>query len=784
MKSALESYKALYAELSQQPNPRLSEKEQGYDKDLTIAIRLMEQGHSALDIAKAIRTASPMLADYQNDPRGQNIYLNRIRENINAAFWQKSQTAASTVQDSYKKERDALQNAYTKEGRTRSYGLAEDSEIAVTLLTRGFSRENILTAIRRHTPAHDADASYFAVLETGLLQTQTRYQEIRDFHKERLTSPADAYRRYAKTYMAATKTRRLTDFDEQRIAEALYRDITNGKPIQDDAMESFLPFLRQGVLYASPVYTEPGRDSDRYIQSVLENFKSNYYAERSKAQETLPGVAKKLSQRVRTLKEEVQDYINLHGDAFLDGVAAKELLQQGESQEHITASLFHNNLPNFQNRETALTYAKTIFDSAQRSLHMEKEVEAIPLLPKQGSVRSKDEVLKLYRQILKERTLRNPGFLFELTEPYADRDAAEEILNRFKGIDTGVLKEAIMEGSPRANLPGIPPDYADQVLSQAQGRLRRALTYQKQQTEREKNFNRLRGLSTGGVYGEEDTPMSRLKDGRVTCKMLRQGMNEDDIRRYLLALANPKGDGITPEQRQYADQILLTSKNVLIREQTIVQFLSPQDKPTCRSQYLQTMQRAYQSKGFFQASMDVAACKTLKQAKFSLKEIRLTIAQNSPVAIEPGRDEGYLDYVNSQADQEILRDKEREQNYVVLPRLTTKADGKRIPCPEELHYQRQKMQEDLKLLPTPAGDAKIARALLNSGYSERELEDALDAEPLQSETHSEQGEEVHYGERILKTVREYMQEEVQGRGKDKVKVRTRTTVTTTESTET
>ena len=800
-----------------------------YQDDLTIAIRLLEKGYSVDDVIKALKAHSPMIKSLKNG-RASSIYLERVFDNINQEWTHKSDNAFGAAQASYNLRLDALTKKYDGYDK-KKFGLYQDGEIGLALVIQeGFTPEIVEEVVKRNSPNRSKqDSTYLSTLRDCIVETSTRYKNIWTQDENKLDTVADVYRQEAKAYMQSTKTTILSGSDESKIVDKIYGNII--KQVQkehpefhgdakkiDEMMDSTIkPFLHKAIIQASPVYTEPGRDKDQYITSILSGFESDYETRKNLSSARYPLTQELYVKKLSDLQEKVTSYMKTHDVTFQDGLAAKELLTARQAPQNILRAIVENSAVNLQ-KDSAYSniqdYAKNVLKKAEDCLHAEKEIVNFvsdKVLPERGSYHELGiSMTDLYRYMMHERLERYPSFSLEMTEPFADRDAVEKLIHRFPDFDRLDLKRAILDASPRAQLPGISDKYADDIIHYAEDRLRRVEEYRHKESEYQQEFNKLRGLSSEGVY-ENDNPMNSFKDGRIAVKMLRKKVSRDDIKKYLVALA--KASAITLPFA-YADKILLAASHVIARGDEIADYVPKNTEAHSRSPldiYMSKMHEKYQEKGFFDSSMDIKTMKEmLDETQFRPDQIKEIILTKSPVAEEPGRDKGYGDYVIKQVALEREREEEKIKRYVITPRINfidenavdnaradmenaennvmdfarvkTLAHTEKPSCEEEYTYQRERMTNELDIGSwTHLMEVMLASALLAAGYAKEELEETLNNHV--PESYSNEYSSVSYGQGILTEVNTSVQTEVQTLTPELVRTVVTTTTTTTETTE-
>lgn len=776
------------------------------DNDLTISIRMLEEGYNLDDVMKVLRESSPFKKIMKkDDPHAMAVYIDEVLGGVNREWKHRAGSSFASAKNSYQTRLTNLQNKY-RDYKTDSFGLYQDGELALDLIRRdGFTPEIAEAVVERCTPNQQADSAYFGTLHDALTETCDRYQGIQDFDPETdIETEADVYRMYAKDFMEKTQTEILSGSDEQKILESIYDRVVQAAPGEKSYYkanpEAFdrmvdthvMPLLRKGIVDASPVYTEPGRDRDQYVTSQLAEFQSKYEIRKHLSSERYPETKTRYEEKRKTMEKQVESYLDMHSQSYFDGLAAKELLQEHYAPANIIRSIAENTKVEardigYPDKEK---YAAYVFSCAEKNLHAESEIKAIstiPDLPK-GVPAEKLGVSEkeLYQIAMKERMLDYPSFELEMSEAYADRDAVEKLLTRYPDISEMRLEQALFEASPRAQLPGASEGYAKSVIRAAKARLKAVQGRQDRQEQLQKKYNAMRGISSQGVQG--DNPMARMKDGHITVKMLRRKIPVDDIKSYLVSIADASTTaGMIPAA--YAEEILRLSQNVLKREKALADFKpktrtkteqTTEVRTSCVDDYMEKMQEEYKKKGFCQPSMDIRVVgRMMAEKKYKSEQVERVVLEHSPVAAEPGRDENYAAYVRRQAELERRKEEERIKNYVAVPRIEQKSSS---PL-EEYEYQRQKAQQDLgygpgDLLPM-AIDTAIFTAMLAEGFAAATIAGALTQNYTPSgwdESHTQS-----YGDAVSQQV---VKQNVHAQQEQISPTRVRTTITTTTTTTT
>lgn len=256
--------------------------------------------------------------------------------------------------------------------------------------------------------------------------------------------------------------------------------------------------------------------------------------------------------------------------------------------------------------------------------------------------------------------------------------------------------------------------------------------------------------------------------GHAAIQLLRRHIHAEDVKKHLITLAiaaaltDPSG---------YANLILARAQAFLSREDAIKAF-DGQNADLCINDYMRNMHCQYTEKGFVNPDMDIAAMKEmLLSGQYALDQIKDVMMHYSPDAVFDGID--YLSYVQKLADQEIARENEKLNNYVVIPRSDMQENYE-----EEYQYQRQKMERRIRLPYNITMDAKIVKALLNAGVESRNLSPMLSRYKPKNWDKDYPG--VSYGSYVIKQAEKNRQEKRQVQ--EQFIVRTRTTTNNTDNT--
>ena len=147
------------------------------------------------------------------------------------------------------------------------------------------------------------------------------------------------------------------------------------------------------------------------------------------------------------------------------------------------------------------------------------------------------------------------------------------------------------------------------------------------------------------------------------------------------------------------------------------------------------MQNLYEQKGFVQSESDVEAITDIliKEGKtFRKADLQNGIAQYSPIAVEPGRDEKYAQYVTKESERRIKEAEDTLAHYLVILRPDAGT------AEDEYAYQMTRLKDATILPYSEEMDEKIGQALLRK-YPEETVEEAMTKKSLLKDTQPSYG---------------------------------------------
>ena len=235
-----------------------------------------------------------------------------------------------------------------------------------------------------------------------------------------------------------------------------------------------------------------------------------------------------------------------------------------------------------------------------------------------------------------------------------------------------------------------------------------------------KTLKTMRGLASRGAQIQA-SEIGTYKDGRIAMKLLRQGRDEEDITRFLLTMARSDN---RENPHHYAVEVMGRAKKSVEREEKIRTYQKPAEPletPSFYHAYLMRMQNLYEQKGFVQSG------KTFRKA-----DLQNGIAQYSPIAVEPGRDEKYAQYVTKESERRIKEAEDTLAHYLVILRPDAGT------AEDEYAYQMTRLKDATILPYSEEMDEKIGQALLQK-YPEETVEEAMTKKSLLKDTQPSYG---------------------------------------------
>ena len=709
-----------------------------FRKDLHAAARMLREGYPASEIIKSLKKAF-MKRTGEIDAKMASRYADSVLKEVNSRAMEDIKADPGRASDGLgnRLSRDRLQ--FKENSGPLTFGQKG------TILARMMVVDKFPPAVVEEAASRNPDIGFenAADLKKAMASCKAiceRYQKIEDIPlKSKVSSYADVYRQYAKEYMRDTHTPFLSPQDDEKILANLCMEIRyavsrklpntdEGRKKLDDYMRlEILPGCSKAVEEASPVAAEGWRSKSEYIpcvmhgteyfQELLKSTDEKYEKTRSLAMDFLADVDKNQEKAVR-----------MYPETALDTYLAKELLFERQAEPFIERAIADytrikgRNGYIEKNFPSKTDYARAIIKGARDSYHREHSIlfrkkQDIPNRPyaelkEQGILAN-----ELYIAAMQERLELYPTFRLHMSDPMTDEEIVASILKRHTDVDLDELKEAILEHSPRASILGIPYDYADAVVEHARNELAQVEKREKQVQTQTQLFRKSRGFA---MTAFSENPMEDYQNCKVAIEMLQENVPEIDVKQMMKDIAPQEGI-FQPEM--YANQIVGSARRVIERSRNIYDYeKDPSATADIRDLYMMKARDILRKKSFPDSNMDVEVYKAMKLDGIDEDDIKMAIRSYSPSAMEAGRDEdAYCNFVKASADFMLNEEKDKLDNYVVIPRL----DEECTPD-QEYEFQRKKMTDYISLPFSPDFDTKLARGLLEKKMEEGKVADILD----------------------------------------------------------
>ncbi len=160
------------------------------------------------------------------------------------------------------------------------------------------------------------------------------------------------------------------------------------------------------------------------------------------------------------------------------------------------------------------------------------------------------------------------------------------------------------------------------------------------------------------------------------------------------------------------------------------------------------------------------------QLHYTTTEIKKAIQENSPIAIEPGRDNKYETFIEAQAKEKIAQERLKLHHYKPVPRIEHEENARK-----EYEHHRREIQKAIDLPFSSQMDLLIAETMLIQGFASSLVTGVLKDSPCAQLQNN-------YAVSVVRKAENSM---VNDREQDQIMVRTLkktteiTTTTTTES---
>ena len=781
-----------------------------FNNDLAIFCQMRDKGYDYDDIVNAIQKNSPVFdgLEPEQKPRSTRLYIDRIGDSVNQVRLRHSANAYTLAEQAYKLRCEAIMKKY-RDMDPSVFGAYQDGSIGLSLVMKdGFSPEVVEAVLKANSPAaelQEARDLYVSTVMNGIREAQGRYRAIAEYNdkkgedavREAVTkeeknaiSASNLYCSSAQEYMRNTNTVILTGKDDENILYGIVEkvsktnlalsEVQRKKLAARDMARLTLPALRRSILEGSPVAIEPGRDTAQYTQDLLAGFQSDYQRRFTKSRDLYPDVLQRFKSVGERIKEEKKAEDDFLSPENTDAMIAKKLLEEHMPTADILRVLQEQSAAR-RGKEASFRdedYAKKTLERASNALQAEHDIrflgKEIPLDKSFDELHAMNiDMTDVYRYYMAQRIQENPSFALRLSDGLADREAIERMLNNFKEANATDLeaaaKDALYAASPRYKLMATGDEYPDRVIESIR-KDQQLLTNKRFDDEKiAKDFILERGFVAEGTQiqgkgSRVSKVFDMVKDGKAAVKMLMEQRNIDDIKLALKSLALAGGVAAVGTAvfnlDDYVNNILHSAQRVYERQQAIANWQPEEMHASQRSAadvYLERMHAIYDKKEFLQPSMDVRVMQDmLLSDEFDKEAIKKAINECSPIRVESCRDEHYVDYVEKEANANILVEEEKLKNWQIVPRTEPEAS-----CEDEYDYQKKRMQDSIRLPFRSAMDIKICGTLIKEGFPMDKCVRAISYRSPISPEKEKTGDQPSYGKSIFGQWRKLQQQQEQ-----------------------
>ncbi len=632
---------------------------------------VVNKRYTLTDISDEIRNGKVAV---QSNPQIVLKYL----DNILAANYPKNHRPVTglyqSAQESYKRHISIIMHEH-KDYSKESYGIRLDSSIALKMLfDEGFDINLIELIISKNSIVPNLNSDYIAEIKDGLKETQEQYNKIMSIDLEKkYTDPIDIYRSFIKKHLLSSQKNILSYHDELKIISKFYKMLIKiyEKDIEESSspkisfnwnndIETIIkPIIREILTTCSPVATEPGRNKEQYIESLILDLQDVIGKNTQEKESAVisDDYMKKMDELLNTQKEKVygENY-----EIVNDCIVAKELLESHQDIKAIENSIKkRSSTINRENNSeiSADEYAHWVVECAKESIENEMNIiySSLKFDEKFKDIHSYEElkhhgidVKFLYIKALADRISICPSFALRLSERDTDIDVCESLMSQYKDIDILELKSVLIEFSPRARLAGIKENYEERVIAAVNERFR--IINEKNDRCRSfmKDYAKRRGFATEGIF--YTNPQAGFLDCKTAVVFLKQNRPMEEIKK---AIEQNAKDSRVSSLKLYSNEIINIAQKMIKRWDFIDNYTPNKIQNNVVNEYLLTLQTIYKDIHYPLPEMDIMATeKLIKDGKYTY-DILYAINDYSPNAIEPGRDFHYKEYVFYSANENL-----------------------------------------------------------------------------------------------------------------------------------
>ena len=677
------------------------------DVDAEIICDLKEQNYSIKNILEAFSQFSPIKFFIQSNTIISK-YKSAVIERSNSAHFKrfyKSVENAVKLFSHLQQSQLGKHKGYTLENVSH---VREGSIVLSMMIEHGVPIDVIGKVLETHSViAKQEGAEYIAKIMHRLMSIKEAYSKIENSKLPAAdTDVSQLYYAAARDYMKRTGTKVLCARDDEMMLRELMKRNLNKEQIVT-------------ILACSPVALEIGRNLHDYVKNLSDYFQANY--EKIKTF-SISEIKEKATERL----EYYGKYFNLDisdsrkDELLIHSLICKDLLSS-ECNPDLIAPVMEEMITGIEDKKT---YVAEIVSRASEAVKAEQNIKNFKVPNNVG----KDIDVQLTPQevfmiVAKDKIKDNPSFIRRWSySSELDADIMETALVKFPDTDIEKLKKVLLDNSPKALMAKDKEAYAQEIMGKLSRRNELNKIGQKIIEEKQEEYTKQCGIAVEGT--SKENYMSSYVDGKVAIKLLQSGKPPLEVRNAILMASEPKG--VSPGE--YADRIIERALKVTARLKEIAAHVPTKAVVGAAVGlsvlYLDYLSEQYGMKGFVQSKMDIDAFYMLQQKGAEPEAIKEVIKEYSPVYMEPGRNEEYLDYVESNAQEKLLEEQQKLECYMAVAR-----ENHEDYLTEYAKHQRD-LQRNIDLAYSQAMDEIIAEAMMIQGFTDSEIAKALEHSPI------------------------------------------------------
>lgn len=699
--------------------------------DVQVCKELLAEGYNVSAIQQSLMECSYYAMLYPDEDL-TSLYCDGIFETVKKDRIFQFTKTFNGVQEQYLKSISTIKYKYD------NYKISEFNEvhIALTLIRQGYAPDIILKAMLVNSPNKAKGEKYFRRIMLSCKQANSRYKKIMSGRIK------NDYINLANEYLIHNKMHLLNNEAEIYIITRL---LMIGKTEEE---------IKEYLLNYSPVAVESSRMSDDiYVEKSIRKAKLIH-------EKNLQIESKNYSRTVERYKELVDKYnakMELAGlknidlnRAFYDGRIIKDMLQQGFFENNLLKVLMEHspkftwNTPLSQD-SSPLDYAKYILSCIMNTINRENAIKSFPYdelkyKNMESMTATGYSIDDLYKSVVCKLIKENPNVEYRMMESYIDIEGCETIFKAYPKLSKEDFIDAIAKNSPRYSMPGVPENYASNLVDKYIFSQEKEIEERKllEKNKREHTALICQDFRQNEEFSYNDNNLTKYHSCRAALMMLQSGVPDEEV---LAAISETIGQlGYENDEEadidSFAQNVLAGAHNVRNRLNRIVMHdvNNPADMDEAGLYYLNIMndfcKNKYDLTGVNIDSVDVTDnmdmnAIMLMKSRYSNEQIQSVIQEYSPVAAELGRDENYSKYVLSKTEQRMEQERIKLDNYICIPRYQ-----KEQTVEQEYDYQKRQIMSEIYLPYDQRMEVLVTGVLLAEGFSHEDIFSCLEGSVL------------------------------------------------------